>query len=122
MDLLTLSCLCTFVLSLWLAMRSQRRHWTVDYFATALLLAMVSVQVIACASLRPQIQAARDDFVLACRELTQAMVGDGTPSKAERIAQKVCLVEQMGETIEHAIVADGSAPAPTAPEAPSAAK
>jgi hypothetical protein len=128
MDLLTLSSLCLFLICLWLAVFSQRRHWTVDYLAQALMLAILSVQIIACASVRPQIQAARDDFVLACRELTAALVGDATPSKAERIAQKVCLVEQMGETIEHAIAADGAelfttdpppglAPVPIAPEA-----
>lgn len=101
----------------------------------ALTACIAALLINACASVRPQIQAARDDFVLACRELTAAMVGDGTPSKAERIAQKVCLVERMGETIEHEIVADGTelfapdpppvlAPASLAPQpiAPEAAK
>jgi hypothetical protein len=110
MDLLTLSALCTFLLCLWQLVHLQRRHWVVDYSAVALMLALTSAQVIACASLRPQIQEARDDFVLACRKLTAAMVGDAAPSKAERIASDVCLVEQMGEKIEHAIAKDTGAP------------
>jgi hypothetical protein len=65
--------------------------------------------VISCASLRPQIQEARDDVVLACRKLTAAMVGDVSPSKAERISQKVCLAETFAERITREVEADSNA-------------
>jgi hypothetical protein len=117
MDLLTFCALCLLLVCIW-KLHSQRWHWTVDYLAVAMMLAIVSAQIIACASVRPQIQAARDDFVLACRELTAAMVGDTSPSKAERIAAKVCLAEEMGEKIEHAIAKDTGAPDLFSPDVP----
>ncbi len=71
------------------------------------LAALLGLEVAAgCATLRPQIQEARDDVVLACRKLTAAMVGDVSPSRAERIAQKVCLAETFAEVIAKEAVAD----------------
>lgn len=64
----------------------------------------------ACASVRPQIQAARDDLVLACRELTAALAADTEPSKAERIMSDVCAVEHLAEPLEHAIAKATGAP------------
>ncbi len=76
------------------------------YPRAALLVPALAAVIIACASLRPQIQEARDDVVLACRKLTAAMVGDVSPSRAERIAQKVCLAETMASAIEREAEAD----------------
>ena len=96
---------------------SLYRGWPGPYLAAMATMAVCAL-ALSCASIRPPIQAARDDFVLACRELTAAMVGDGSPSKAERIASKVCLVEQMGEQIEHAIVKDTGEPDLFTPDVP----
>lgn len=63
---------------------------------------------IACASLRPKLEVAREDFVQACRDYTSALVGDQHPSQVELVVQKVCLAEQMAEQITSAVKQDES--------------
>lgn len=65
------------------------------------------VAFFACAAERPLIEDARNEFVKACTALAQATIGDA--SKAERIANNVCLAERMGETIEREVVKDAQA-------------
>lgn len=62
--------------------------------------------VIACATLRPKLEVAKDDFVQACRDFTSALVGDAHPSQVELIVQKVCIAEGMADRIEHEVVQD----------------
>lgn len=66
------------------------------------------VAFVACASARPYIQDARDEFVKACNALTAAELGDAPTTKVERVARKVCLVEKMGEAIEKEVVNDAA--------------
>lgn len=63
--------------------------------------------VIACATLRPKLEVAREDFVQACRDFTSALLADAHPSQAELIAARVCAAEQMADRIEHEVVQDG---------------
>lgn len=70
-----------------------------------------------CASLRPKLEVAREDFVQACRDYTSALVGDTHPSQVELIVQKVCLAEAMAEKITSEVkqdAADVLAPFPDA--------
>lgn len=84
---------------------SLHRKWHGPYlFAVTVLVACsFALGPAGCASVRPQIQAARDDLVLACRQLASALAADTEPSKAERIMSDVCAVERLAEPIEHAV-------------------
>lgn len=64
--------------------------------------------LVGCASLRPKLEIAREDFVQACRDYTSALVADAHPSQVELIVQKVCLAEQMAERITSAVKQDES--------------
>ncbi len=70
-----------------------------------------------CASLRPKLEVAREDFVQACRDFVSASIGDQHPSQVELIVQKVCLAEAMAEKITSEVkrdAADVLAPFPDA--------
>lgn len=58
-----------------------------------------------CASIRPKLEVARDDFANACRNLTAAIAGDAHPDQVEVVVQRVCLAEQMVDKITREIVA-----------------
>lgn len=59
-----------------------------------------------CASLRPKLEVARDDFATACRNLTATLAGDAHPDQVEVIVQKVCLAEQMVDRISRELATD----------------
>lgn len=61
--------------------------------------------LVSCASLRPQLEVARDDFASACRNLTAAIAGDAHPDQVETVVQRVCVAEQMVDKITREIVA-----------------
>lgn len=70
-------------------------------------LALTAGALLGCASIRPKLEVARDDFANACRNLTAAIVGDAHPDQVETVVQRVCLAEQMVDKITREIVGDG---------------